>query len=154
MQYDNYAFSSNGKQTMVARSGQELISVGYRKDEKILSEYDIKAIKTFYQCDSNQDRDEINVTETTTVTTATSTASGSYTFIINNKRTFPVYLYWINYQGQQVYYTVVKPGASYTQQTYLTHKWLLTSGDNRYNKQFEIGKDSEFKNKLSVFNLQ
>jgi hypothetical protein len=32
---------------------------------------------------------------------------------------------WINYTGQLVFYTFLESGASYVQQTYLTHPWII-----------------------------
>jgi hypothetical protein len=39
--------------------------------------------------------------------------------------------YWLNYQGQRQYYAEIQDGATYRQQTYLTHPWVITdSRDN------------------------
>jgi hypothetical protein len=41
-----------------------------------------------------------------------------------------VYVYWINYAGQRVFYNSLTPNQSYVQQTYLTHPWVVTDGAN------------------------
>ncbi|NEO66700.1 MAG: hypothetical protein F6J94_18440 [Moorea sp. SIO1F2] len=38
--------------------------------------------------------------------------------------------YWLNYQGNRTYYYQLKPGQGYTQQTYVTHPWVIT--DNQH----------------------
>ena len=35
--------------------------------------------------------------------------------------------YWLNYAGKRVFYRELGPGDSYTQQTYVTHPWVITS---------------------------
>ena len=42
-----------------------------------------------------------------------------------------VNLYWINYEGQRVYYASLQPGRSVLQQTYVTHPWVVTRKDVR-----------------------
>lgn len=37
-----------------------------------------------------------------------------------------VKIYWLNYSGRRVLYRQLKPGESYTQQTYVTHPWVVT----------------------------
>jgi hypothetical protein len=35
-------------------------------------------------------------------------------------------IYWINYDGKREFYSDVNPGKSYTQDTYMTHPWVVT----------------------------
>ena len=35
-------------------------------------------------------------------------------------------IYWINYDGKREFYSDVNPGKSYTQNTYMTHPWVVT----------------------------
>jgi SEFIR domain/VHL beta domain len=52
------------------------------------------------------------------------------TFIrFDNYLTESVALYWLNYDGLRVFYTVVGPGRSHLQQTYVTHPWVVTKQD-------------------------
>lgn len=39
--------------------------------------------------------------------------------------------YWINYEGRRVPYSTLAPGESYTQETYVTHPWVMTDGAER-----------------------
>lgn len=48
----------------------------------------------------------------------------------DNKLKQPVKIYWLNYSGNRVFYRQLKPRESYTQQTYVTHPWVVTdAGD-------------------------
>lgn len=35
-------------------------------------------------------------------------------------------VYWLDYSGKRIFYQTMPPGTSYTQDTYLTHPWLVT----------------------------
>jgi hypothetical protein len=35
-------------------------------------------------------------------------------------------VFWINYDGKREFYSDVAPGKSYTQDTYMTHPWVVT----------------------------
>jgi hypothetical protein len=186
MHYDNYAFSNNGQQTIVANNGVRLKPSYSKTDAEILTELDVQAIKTFYSCGSspttmnpvtttapNTIISTTNTARTITVASTTrppitsnvpltslaSTSTTSrgfvlYKFTINNKLSYPIKLYWISYQNEQILYAKINPGGIWTQSTYLTHKWLLKSDDNRYSKSFEIGVDSSFLSTNSIFNAQ
>ncbi len=47
-----------------------------------------------------------------------------------NKLKQTVKIYWLNYSGRRVFYRQLKPGDSYTQQTYVTHPWVVTDVGN------------------------
>jgi hypothetical protein len=47
-----------------------------------------------------------------------------------NRGNKTVRTYWINYQGQRIFYSQLEPGESYRQQTYLTHPWVITDSRN------------------------
>jgi hypothetical protein len=54
------------------------------------------------------------------------------TFI--NKSGQEVKIYWLDFSGRRVLYTILEANKSYSQQTYLTHPWLVTDGrDNTLN---------------------
>lgn len=38
-------------------------------------------------------------------------------------------IYWMNYDGKRKLYNTLKGGDSYTQETFLTHPWLITDKD-------------------------
>jgi hypothetical protein len=46
------------------------------------------------------------------------------TFI--NRSTEPVDIYWLDFGGNRQLYKTLEAGGSYTQQTFLTHPWLVT----------------------------
>jgi len=54
------------------------------------------------------------------VNRATSTV---VTFI--NRGMLTITVYWLNYQGERVFYAKLGPGQSYVQSTFVTHPWLL-----------------------------
>jgi len=42
-----------------------------------------------------------------------------------------VTVYWIDFKGARVFYNSLAPGESYTQQTYVTHPWIVVDDDGR-----------------------
>jgi von Hippel-Lindau disease tumor suppressor protein len=38
-------------------------------------------------------------------------------------------VYWLNYQGRREFYKALRPGESFTQDTYATHPWVATDAD-------------------------
>lgn len=42
-----------------------------------------------------------------------------------------VTVYWIDFKGTRVFYNSLAPGESYTQQTYVTHPWIVDDDDGR-----------------------
>jgi len=145
MHYDNYAFSNNGQPTIVAKSGLKLLATYQKTDAQILSSLDVQAIRSFYSCNGVLSTlAATTAAPTTTTRSATTTTVNWFVFTIVNRLTYSLRLYWINYQGVRVLYATIAPGSSYTQSSWLTHKWVLTSDDARYNKQFTIGADSSF----------
>jgi hypothetical protein len=45
-------------------------------------------------------------------------------FVNKSKQTIKVY--WLDYDGDRVFYNTLEDGESYEQQTYVTHPWLIT----------------------------
>ena len=43
-----------------------------------------------------------------------------------NKKSHPVRIYWINYDGGRKFYAEVRPHQEHVQQTYRTHPWVVT----------------------------
>ena len=48
-----------------------------------------------------------------------------------NKSAKPVSVYWLDFGGSRVRYQVLEAGTSYTQQTYLTHPWVVVDAKGR-----------------------
>ena len=44
-----------------------------------------------------------------------------------NQSDVTIKVYWLDYEGKRQYYADVKPGKSYTQDTYMTHPWVVTN---------------------------
>ncbi len=42
-----------------------------------------------------------------------------------NRSVEVVTVYWLDFAGERVRYKTLQPGESYTQQTYLTHPWVV-----------------------------
>jgi hypothetical protein len=63
---------------------------------------------------------------------------GSVSIFISfqNTSTKTVSIYWINYQGDEVFYCHLSPKHSYTQQTYVTHPWRIKGSNGQVLKEF------------------
>jgi hypothetical protein len=46
-----------------------------------------------------------------------------------NKTGMKVHVIWLDFEGKRVHYQTLEPDQQYTQQTYLTHPWLITDAD-------------------------
>jgi hypothetical protein len=42
-----------------------------------------------------------------------------------------VQVYWLDFQGQRQFYRALEPGQDYTQQTYVSHAWVVVDGRGR-----------------------
>lgn len=42
----------------------------------------------------------------------------------------PVFVYWLDYNGEEIRYKMLKPGEEYTQHTYVTHPWIVRRSSN------------------------
>ena len=49
------------------------------------------------------------------------------TITFSNRSNQVVKTFWLDGNGQRVYYNTLKPGASYAQKTYASHPWLVTN---------------------------
>ena len=47
--------------------------------------------------------------------------------MIRNNRADAVQLWWVNYDGNPVYYATISSGRTLRQLTYGTHPWVITS---------------------------
>jgi hypothetical protein len=45
--------------------------------------------------------------------------------LFDNESSQTVQIFWLDYNGQRVFYNVLSPGTSYTQVTYVTHPWVV-----------------------------
>lgn len=43
-----------------------------------------------------------------------------------NQSKSKIKIYWINYNGKREFYSDLNPGRNYTQDTYMTHPWIVT----------------------------
>lgn len=42
-----------------------------------------------------------------------------------------VSIYWLDFKGERVLYNTLAPGESYSQQTFVTHPWVILDADGR-----------------------
>jgi hypothetical protein len=49
----------------------------------------------------------------------------------------PVRIYWLDFAGERVFYNELASGASYRQQTYVTHPWVAVSASGRCRGPFK-----------------
>jgi len=42
-----------------------------------------------------------------------------------------VSIYWLDFNGERVWYNTLAPGESYSQQTFVTHPWVIVDSDGR-----------------------
>lgn len=47
------------------------------------------------------------------------------TILFNNKSETDVDILWLNYDGEEVYYSTLQPGESYEQTSYFSHPWVI-----------------------------
>jgi hypothetical protein len=62
------------------------------------------------------------------------TSEHSVTVTFTNLSSRDISTYWLNYAGNRVFYKRVDPGSSYTQQTYISHPWVLVDSTGRCRK--------------------
>lgn len=62
-----------------------------------------------------------------TIKSENSRSATSVTFV--NQTDVAVRTYWLNFNGHRVYYRDIPAGESYTQQTFVTHPWVITNSD-------------------------
>ena len=48
-----------------------------------------------------------------------------------NKKQEPIKVFWMDYNGNAVFYKMMKPSEKYTQNTFMTHPWLITDSNNK-----------------------
>jgi Caspase domain/VHL beta domain len=61
-------------------------------------------------------------------------ADTSVNITFQNRSTNPISTYWLDYSGNRKLYQRLAGGASYTQQTFVTHPWVLVDDDGRCRK--------------------
>jgi hypothetical protein len=151
MQYENTAFSMNGQTAMIARNGKPLIAAYEKTDAQILTESDIKAIKTFYSCGVGPGitAKSITTTKKPMILAAPAIVTDPYFDfqLTNNKKLkFPIKLYLANDERSPLLWKTVQAGATFTEKVQHNSKWWLTSEDARYNKRFQLKYTVFFKN--------
>lgn len=50
---------------------------------------------------------------------------------VTNEADVPLALVWLDFEGRRVEYARLEPGASYLQQTYVTHPWIVLDDQQR-----------------------
>ncbi len=50
--------------------------------------------------------------------------------IVENRTSRPIQLFWINYDGERVKYADIGEGHEYSQQTYMSHPWVVAGPKN------------------------
>jgi hypothetical protein len=58
--------------------------------------------------------------------------SSSTMVTFTNKSSRNIVMVWLNYHSEPIKYSQLVPGASYTQQTYVTHPWIAVELDSGY----------------------
>ncbi len=140
MQYDEYAFSTNGEKTIIPKqAGVTLIHSAYKTDAQILSSSDIRAIGLLYQCKYIG----------TTVGTTTS-APVKLKFSVKNDYSVDFYLYKINSAGERGYYSKLLSGRTLTITESVGVNWRLTDLEDFYFSEFTVGKDLFKTNNVTV----
>ncbi|HEY4177900.1 MAG TPA: hypothetical protein VGM90_13730 [Kofleriaceae bacterium] len=55
----------------------------------------------------------------------------SLNLVFSNHTKGTVTIYWLDFKGERVWYNTLAPGDSYTQQTYVTHPWVIVDSQGR-----------------------
>ena len=76
------------------------------------------------------------LTESTQLKSTDWATSTQVTF--TNRSSRNVAVLWLNYQGEPVKYRNLGPGGSYTQQTYVTHPWIVVETDSGSYRLMEL----------------
>ena len=61
-------------------------------------------------------------------------------FTLTDLRNEPIYVFWLNYRGQRVLYTTLKPGQAFNQPTYASHPWVVTDPNGKAIDLFVVGR--------------
>ena len=51
--------------------------------------------------------------------------------VFANQTKQSVSIYWLDFKGERVWYNTLAPGESYSQQTYVTHPWVVIDADGK-----------------------
>ncbi|CAN5768209.1 hypothetical protein BH11MYX2_BH11MYX2_14500 [soil metagenome] len=55
----------------------------------------------------------------------------SLDLVFSNRTRGTVTIYWLDFKGERVWYNTLAPGDSYSQQTYVTHPWVIVDIEGR-----------------------
>ena len=81
---------------------------------------------------SNTDAVELEPLACSVEDTLVSEGGGQATTIVFDNQTSETrYIYWLDFAGQRVFAAPLRPGESYTQQTYAGHVWMVTDEESR-----------------------
>lgn len=128
MQYDEYAFSMNGRKTIIPLNGERLIPSYRKTDAQILTVNDITAVRQLYQCSNPI---------VTTKKPATSPAQtlgpigSSFRLVLTNDLSEKVDLILVDVYDTEKKICTIAPRAKRIQGTIVGAKWIIrrTDGD-------------------------
>ena len=87
---------------------------------------------------SNTDTVELEPLACSVEDTLVSEGGGQHTSIVfDNQTSEPRYVYWSDFAGQRVFHATLRPGESYTQETYAGHVWVVTDEESRCLSAYE-----------------
>lgn len=58
-------------------------------------------------------------------------SSAATQVVFNNRSAKTMKVYWLDYDGRRTFYADVGPGKLYSQDTYMTHPWVVTDNAKR-----------------------
>ena len=103
----------------------EMLAPDASGTKKIISQHE--KITTSHRSDgmlSKPDASEETVSKEKGLKSENGNVKTRITFVNRSKQ--PVKAYWLDYNGERVFYKELKPSESYSLDTFLTHPWLIT----------------------------
>jgi hypothetical protein len=104
----------------------EILAPDASGTKKIISQHE--KITTSHRSDGNRSKTPDASEETVSKEKGLKSENGNVktriTFVNRSKQ--PVKAYWLDYNGERVFYKELKPSESYSLDTFVTHPWLIT----------------------------
>lgn len=110
----------------------------YDQDGKALFEYNTEKKKLFYNDGIHLDKLGIVIFDQDEFVGDLKSTKGTEkaTLTFENTREETAYIYWVDYQGKLKYYNTIEPRKKYSQQTFMTHPWIIV--DEEGNKHADL----------------
>ena len=110
----------------------------YDQNGKALFEYNTEKKKLFYNDGLHLDKLGIVIFDKDEFIGDLKSTKGKEkaTLTFENTRDETAYIYWVDYQGKLKYHNTIKPGKKYSQQTFMTHPWIIV--DEEGNKHADL----------------